>query len=604
MRPTQWVRNRSFCAWVVLLSLASGCGGPPLPEGPLLVFSRHYLRPIYLEDRPALDEVDRPVRLSAARGETEPASVGVFAREPLTGATLTPTELTGPDGETLPKSVLGIRVTRYIEPRRRWPKLSRHPLHPGYLDAKERFDVASGTSRQLWITAEVPENAAPGTYRGELVLAAAGRERGRLPVELTIHPFTLDPPGPIYFLHGDNFPLEAGKFALSRRYGMNTINVNHGWAKQVVPEYARGRFEFARGFPPVERAIELAREHGLGVDRPIGVGMYSHLTQAVPFALARADVTPPGGEPIDELNFVHGYEVFFPRRAAVEGAERMDGPYYPVPDPAAPPQTRYGRELYRGWVESLRTLDALSEQRGWPSFFYYLIDEPHHSRGTMRLAIQMARASAEAGADGLITCNEPTMSEPDADELWFQPLENEPALRLEPWVQTRCYHNKYVGPETRRRTEQADDRYGTYVNVYGNRPASVRYQSGLLAWRARLELIMLWNFKNVAVAHGDGYSVLRDLEAAREGIDDLRYVETLERLLNEDAGTPEARAAARAVLDEMRRTLEPTARGIGYVDGVTGRWVPGDDSWEPERFDELRGRVAAAIASLLPEEDS
>jgi hypothetical protein len=562
------------------------------------MFTRHYLRPIYLEDRPALEELDRTVRLAAAPGEIEPASVGVFAREPVRGAALEATALTGPDGTALPADAVEVRVTRYIEPRRRWPKLRRHPLHPGFLDAEPSFDVDPGTSRQLWVTVAVPETARPGTYRGELLLTAGEAPRGSLPLELTVHPFALDDPSPIYFLHGDNFPLEAEKFALSRRYGMNTINVNHGWPKQVVPEYEHGRFSFPDGFPPVVRAIELARGHGLGIDRPIGIGMYSHLTQSVPAALARAGVKGPGGETVEELHNIHGYEVIHGRGRAIEDVERMHGPYYPVRDPAAPPSTRYGRELYQGWVTSLRSLDALSRERGWPDFFYYLIDEPHHTRGTMRMAIQMAKASADAGADGLITCNEPTMSEPDEDELWFGPVDGEPALRLEPWVQTRCYHNKYVGPATRQRTAQAGDRYGTYVNVYGNRPASVRYQSGFLAWRAQLELVMLWNFKNVAEAHGDGFSVLRDLEAAREGIDDLRYVQTLQRLLREGAGTPKARDAARALLDEMRRTLEPTARGIGYVDGVSGRWVPGDDSWEPERFDALRSRMAEAIASL------
>jgi hypothetical protein len=583
----------------LLGSLAACESAPPLPDDPVLMFSRHYLRPVYLEDRPRLEEVGRPVRISAARGEIEPASLGVFAREPLRSASLVVSPLEGPSGAVLPAEAVEVRVTRYIEPRRRWPKLDDHPLHPGFLDADETFEVKAGGSRQLWLTVTVPEAALPGTYRAELRLEADGGTRGRLPLEIEVHPFALDEPDPTYFLHGDNYPLEDRRFALSRRYGMNTIHVNHGWAKRVIPEYAGAGFSYPEGFPTVARVVERARENGLGLDRPIGVGMYSHLTQSVPVALAEAGLNPPSGENPDQLSYARGYEVFYPLGKPVDDAERMKGvPYYPVANPASNPTTRYGRELYRGWVRSMEELDRLSYDRAWPSFFYYLIDEPHHSRGTMRMAIQMVRAADEAGADGLVTCNEPTMSEPDPDELWFKPLAGEPALRLEPWVQTRCYHNKYIGPETRRRTKEAGDTYGVYVNVYGNRPASVRYQTGFLAWRVHLELIMLWNFKNVTTEHGDGFSVLRDLEAAREGIDDLRYAQTLERLLRERAGTAEARERAHATLNEVWETLAPTARGIGYVDGVSGRWVPGDESWEPERFDALRARLAEAITSL------
>lgn len=589
---------------VVLPTLAFGpaCKSePPLPEGPVLLYARHYLRPIYMEDRPHADEVGRTVALAAAPGETEPASVGVFARVPVTGGKLLPTALTGPAGAEIPPAAFDVRVTRYIEPRRRWPELRNHPLHPGFLDKVDTFDVPAGQSRQVWVTLEVPPDAAPGLYRGELRFTAVSGPSASLPLEVRVHPFTLDPPRQTLFLHGDNFPLEDASLALSRRYGMNTINVNHGWAKQVVPVYEGGTFSFPKGFAPVERAIERAHEHGLGIDHPIGIGFYSHLTQSVPFALQRAGLEIPIEGSADRLRIHNGYEVFFERGSAVEEGERLPGPYYPVSNPAAHPTTEYGRALFEGWVTSLETMDRIGRERGWPPLFYYLVDEPHHNRGLMRMAIQMARAADTAGADGMITCNEPTMSEPDEDELWYGPLAGEPALRLEPWVKTRCYHNKYVGPETLERTRQAGDRYGTYVNIYGNRPASVRYQGGFLIWRAELDLVMFWNFKHAVQQAGEGgdLSVLRDLEAAREGIDDLRYVATLERLVRDGAGTDEGRARAGALLDELRSTLEPTARGIGYVDGVSGRWVPGDDAWEPERFDELRARIAGAITSLV-----
>ncbi|RMG43331.1 MAG: hypothetical protein D6718_12465 [Acidobacteria bacterium] len=293
----------------------------------------------------------------------------------------------------------------------------------------------------------------------------------------------------------------------------------------------------------------------------------------------------------------HGYELFHPLGVALE-VDRHRGPYYPARDPAAPPTTRYGRIVYEGWKQAFREILSLGRERGWPPLWFYLIDEPHHSRGAMRLAILMARAAQEAGADGMITCNEPTVSEPDPDKRWFPPVGDEPALMLEPWVKTRCYHNRYLGPETRERTRQAGDRYGTYINIYGNQPASTRYLAGFLAWRLGLDLVMLWQRKN-ASKELEGVRVwLRDWEAAREGIDDIRYIEALERAVESGVGAPGAIAKARELLARLEREIVPTPEEIGYVDGVTGRWVPGKRAWAPERYDEIRAEVARAIAAL------
>ncbi|HHN74027.1 MAG TPA: hypothetical protein ENK10_02235, partial [Acidobacteria bacterium] len=69
-------------------ALLASCGGPPLPEPSVVLYSRHYLEPIYLETVPEPEEVSRPVKIFAARGEYEPASVGVFSHQALAAARL------------------------------------------------------------------------------------------------------------------------------------------------------------------------------------------------------------------------------------------------------------------------------------------------------------------------------------------------------------------------------------------------------------------------------------------------------------------------------------------------------------------------------------
>lgn len=588
---------------VTVAAAAAGCDRqPPEIETDAALFTRHYLEPVYQEDRPRPDELGRPVVLAAARGEREPASVALRTLVPLAGVTLQAGPLTGPAGATLTAERMDVRVTRYMEPLPRWPKLDDHPLHPGVLDPSHPIDLDAGTTQQFWITVHVPEDAPAGTYAGEwTVSAAAGLPHPlRLPVRLTVHPFELPDPELAAFLFGDNFPLSDESFANSRSHGMTTLCVNHGWPNLVVPDCSDGTCRYPDGFEPVHEVIEAARHHGLGVDRPICVMFYQHLVQSVPVGLAQAGWRPPDGKAALDYNF--GYAHLYPRGVVLEDVFKQKGPYYPTPDPWAAPSTDYGERLFDAWVTSMRQLDEEAEAAGWPPLWYYLIDEPHHSRGALRLAMTMITAADAAGAASLVTCNEPSVSEPDEDELWFQAVEGEPALRLEPGLDVRCYANNYMGPETRERTREAGDVYGTYVNIYGNAPASVRHQAGVMAWKLDLEMMMFWQWKHASREYGETRSFFRDWEAAREGLDDLRYLEALEQAVAAGTGSNAARERARELLDALRAEIPASLRGVGRIDSVTGRWEPGDADWAPERYDALRGRVAAALTELAAED--
>ncbi|MBP1611990.1 MAG: hypothetical protein H6Q01_653, partial [Acidobacteria bacterium] len=464
--------------------LAVGCGAPGPSDADLprvALFARPWMAPIYEEDVPSPADLGSPVRLALTPGEYEPASVGVRVRDGLRGLRLVPSALTGPGGATIQAAAFDVRVVRMIEPLERWPKLKEHPRHPGFLDPQEAsgVDLAAATTRAFWVTLHAPDDAAAGSYRGSLALVSDGAELAALPLEVEVYPFRLGEARPALWIYGDNWPLSAASFADSRAHGMNTICVNPGWPKQTVPRLEGTGFAFEDGFAPTLTAVETARQAGLGLAHPVGIMLYQYMVRSTVAGLKMSGVPVPekaqGG-----LDFNAGFMFLYEGGEPVEKVERWRGPYRPSKDPYGPPDTRFGRFVFEGWVAGMKTLDAEAARRGWQPFFYYLADEPHQTRGSFRLAMAMVRAAAEAGADSFITCNEPTVSEPDEDELWFPPVGDEPALRLEPNLKTRSYHNRYLGPETRERTRAAGDRYGTYINIYGNRPEGVRYQTGFL----------------------------------------------------------------------------------------------------------------------------
>ncbi|MCU0254668.1 MAG: hypothetical protein MUE47_09040 [Acidobacteria bacterium] len=590
---------------ILALLAALGCGPPPPTDADLprvALFTRQWMAPVYEEDIPAPSELGGAVRLALTPGEYEPAAVAVRLRDGLRGLRLVPSALTGPGGATIPPEALEVRVVRMIEPRERWPKLKEHPLHPGYLDPQPAagVDLAGATTRTFWLTLHAPDDAAAGSYRGTLALHGAdGAELAALPLEVEVWPFRLAEARPALWVYGDNWPLLATSFAEARAHGMNTICVNPGWPKQTVPKLVGTEFVFEDGFAQTFAAIELARQAGLGLSHPIGIMLYQHMVRSTVAGLKLSGVPVPekaqGG-----LDYNAGFMFLYEGGEPIEGVERWKGAYRPSKNPADPPDTAFGRFVFEGWVAAMKTLDAEARRRGWEPFFFYLADEPHQTRGSFRLAMAMVRAAAEAGADAFITCNEPTVSEPDEDKLWFKPVGPEPALRLEPYLKTRSYHNHYLGPETRERTRAAGDRYGTYINIYGNRPEGVRYQAGFLTWKLGLDNVMFWAWEPASTACGEARCFLRDWAASREGIDDLKYLEALERALAEGRGAPAARQAAQQTLDRLRGEIADRVREIGRVDGGSGRWIDGPKSWPLARYDEARRELAQAIASLGP----
>ena len=68
------------------------------------------------------------------------------------------------------------------------------------LDAKEfkPLDLSEGWMRQFWLTVKLPEDRAPGDYIGQLEVSVGGKPCGTIPLTVRIYPFALPWPSPHY----------------------------------------------------------------------------------------------------------------------------------------------------------------------------------------------------------------------------------------------------------------------------------------------------------------------------------------------------------------------------------------------------------------------
>ena len=60
-----------------------------------------------------------------------------------------------------------------------------------------RTRISSGTSKQFWVTVHIPEEAKPGKYDGTIAVGSGDRTLLRVPIEVTVLPFSLPAEAPV-----------------------------------------------------------------------------------------------------------------------------------------------------------------------------------------------------------------------------------------------------------------------------------------------------------------------------------------------------------------------------------------------------------------------
>lgn len=209
-------------------------------------------------------------RLEAARGEWEPFQIVVKNGS---GVRATVGPLRGDGGATVPAPLLyrvgyiDVKTPSSVEGRAGlWPD----PLIPdvdAYVGERRNafpFDVPDGEVRAIWVSLFVPENAAPGAYRGAVTVSA---DRGSvdMPIELTVHRFALPRSSSIPVTFGisagavaKGHHLAERDQALYRRYGVAALRHRlslHGGTMDPPPFKQRADGEVVVNFEPYDAEV-------------------------------------------------------------------------------------------------------------------------------------------------------------------------------------------------------------------------------------------------------------------------------------------------------------------------------------------------------------
>jgi hypothetical protein len=530
-----------------------------------------------------VDSID----IQAAWDQYEDAQLAVYPLRDLKQMRLVVSDLRDDHHHVLPSSEVVVRMVRYYGTRLSISHPRLRGVVPKTLEVAVPLDITAGRVRPYWITVHAPEGQPGGVYTGTITFRhAAGERTLRLSVEVI--PVRLDEPKVLY--------------------GTLCINVLANLWKKLPPQ-ADG--SIARGEHDVAGATDMLR---------------------------RADI-------MFHDQRQHGMTAMS-LRSGSKYLERDGHPYLPDLDAAIDLYKRYhfpqpliycaGQMLKTNKVNrsaSYRDYDANVDlpiarkiasyytqrfrEEGLPGIAFMPVEEPNLRSGVgffdppdirQQLARALTRAMKESGATIAITCT------PDSVNAAIDYLDD--------WI---VAYRKF-SPSLYARAAAHHANLAVYANgtMMGQGTYFTRFLFGYFLWANNLHGMLPWTYPvqpkrfpvNVG-GRGEGALNLHDgflgldgqpiptiqWELGREGIDDVRYLVTLERLADQarTLGTPPEQAAAQSVqrfLESVRAGVRKDVRHYTFEDPRTYAPAP-QDGWDAQRFAATRQQAAFLLKQLL-----
>ena len=532
-----------------------------------VVFPRYYMDRVNLLTKPRRKDISTKLRVFAARGETEPVSFGVYPLRHMENPDVEVSDLRTEDGAVVSSTNVLVQFQRYIE----YAELNnsgKYRIVPYFLSDGRLPQLEPGVPRQYWLTISIPRDAKPGMYRGVVKFSAGGTEPTELSLTLRVLPFTLhEMPasvGMYYdFPHGWDFRPFAGDLEMDKKawtlYDTHMRDMKaHGFTT-YSPYLPRDLFMVKgksvqfneRSWLALERMLDgYAAVFG---KRPISLYVSSTLFQ---WCLRRSPAADLYG------------------KRSVEFTEEFNHVY---------------ATMVRMFYVRLRAKRA---EREWPELIFGVSDElsNHGKRGI------------EYGLKNMAILNQVKKQVPGGFKISCS-MNGPGEVAFLPHVDVALAN--YAWPITEETISKMQEITGVkgFYNCGSN-----RFAYGYWLWRVGGQYLFQWHYNarptntynffnfsgNTAVVYVSEDKVWPTLyyEEMREGIDDGRYIATLQLLIAETkkrGGAEETAAAAKAenVLKDLQKNIRVNMshyRTYGY--------------WHNSVYDKMRWRIAKQIMAL------
>ena len=477
-------------------------------QKPCIAFIPDFEQNLILTGGPTPEQLGRNLQRIGAQGETVSATFALRPNKSFGKVAASCAGLTGKNGQ-IDSGCVEIFAVRHMGKRPFGDRSFK--VIPWYLSNPDQVELKEGITRQFWVNVNIPPDTASGKYTGEVHIQA-GATIEKIQLQITVLPFSLARPDlPISFF---NMPADSLEFFA--KYGMTAVN---GGPRIKFKQWNHATKMPRLDFTEVDAYLAKAKELGMDLE----VMDYN------------------GPITVDGISYHNAFE-FFKEKGRWVKLEPLEA--------------------------GKRVFDAIkqhADEQNWPSFTYNMVDEPLSRDNTKACLgnIKFMRAIAPwmklVGYYGFSLKNDRLGN----DEL-FKALDGSICKFYNPPILDYA---------------KANDK-----NIYLYSLGRTRYTYGPYLFRHRLNGVKGYVQWHSSIIHGyqffdldgrepdDGVIVYRsegirptlDLERIRMGINDFRYLLTLEQKIAaaKESGRGEAEvAAAQGFLDELFSKITKDSRG-------------------------------------------
>lgn len=544
---------------------------------PWLVCAKHWADDVDVTQPPTPLSAQATLTVAAAPGEYEPVNFMIYAIDTsLDDVRVSLSDLQG-DGGGIATDACNVRLVLrrlmrdiYTFPPERSTVVSR------FLLPNQPVDIPAGTFREYHTIVHVPEDQAPGTYRGTVTIASQAGEKRSIPMAVTVRPVELGPPTPNIYGMYYRFPTDEAEWQGIERelidiyqYGgrMLKSNLGVGYAMSddgVVADAGR-----------VRRGLELLAKHGYEGPMPISTGAET-LARLLKY------------DPVADSEDVAASQAFDATMAkGMKALEQVNADFPQFEIMPTHMDEVFGHDRLPRYIRFTQAVQRATDMR----VYITLHNDP--KRGV------------------------------------------EPLLeQIDPYVDVRCFNGHVMDSwiqagntfeDLAKEMAASGDEAWLYHNIRGSFfPAEwTRLVNGFYMWISPLKVHVPWMYYAYkmnpmdctdgselrggdfayAVADPDNPNAMiptRHWEAYREGVDDMRYLRTLERLVEQHAGTPQAERAGQW-LAKLRERVTPSHEELQRIETESPLlvWLAAEfDGEDYRRFREEAGSLIAELQGM------
>ena len=500
-------------------------------EKGFIVFHRKNPRDLYPDSIPQTNEITTDISFFATPGEYEPAWIGVYALKNLKNFNIHVSDLNDGIGNIITREHIRLFSVKC------WPQGSTssaagddssYSIIPEILIERSDIDIPDQTSQNFYLLAKIPENSKPGFYKGRVSLGNEENGFSELTLTVRVLPFKLETPSNMKWLvhTGGNFkalreagesPVDAAEKACRdiKNHGIEGISIGCGYGDTIRFQEKDGRLQIS-SFPQIEAIIPAMKKTGM--KGPLII----HFGDMLEYQVAKA------------MNFD------LPQNDQKGGvSEAMRKP-----------------EFENAFKSAIREVDVFIKILGGEDFKWYFegVDEPGCHSGRQERALWEWRLATKAGIQGAVYMHGP---------FW---------KKLAPYnyiqiFSSQTFYDKDVTEKLQKELKQANNvafQYGA-SGTYGTLPGGLmpsRWGTGFFAYITKVDGQISWLYslhkKNdpeklehmsfypliTYVTPENGLCGTLQWEGIREGIDDYRYIATLDKLIEKAKGRKETNAIA------------------------------------------------------------